>query len=167
MQNYNNFNSYGVPGAVPTPMPRMNQWQNNWPGYAQVPQQSADGRVYVNGRAGADAYPIPQNMNVITLWDTESKRFYVKGYDNNGMPRVLEDNDYSAHVEPEKVQQSSIDTSTFATKDDIKAAISEAFSNLQIPSMAGYVTRQEFDQGLSELTLGNGGRIVRNNDANG
>ena len=163
MQNYNNYNPYGVPGA----MPRTNPWQNNWTGYAQVPQQSSDGRVYVNGRAGADAYPIPQNMNVITLWDTESKRFFVKGYDNNGMPRVLEDNDYGPHTEPEKAQQVPVDTSSFATKDDIKAAIAEAFSNVHIPSMAGYVTKQEFDKGLSELMLGNGGRIVRSNDANG
>lgn len=167
MQNYNNYGNYGGYTTVP---PRVAAWGNtyqNGMGMQQMPQQSPDGRIYVNGRGGADAYPIPQGMSSITLWDTEGNRFYIKGYDNNGMPRVLEDNDYSAHVETEKMQQAPFDTSAFATKDDIKNAIHEAFSNLSMPNMNGYVTRQELDQEFSKLMLGNGGRVVRNNEPNG
>lgn len=130
-------------------------------------QRVSDGRTYVNGRAGADAYPMPNGVNVIVLWDTEAKRFYVKGYDNNGMPRVLEDNDYSGHVEPEPAPQSTVDLSNYATREDIKNMIADAFRNISIPNMTGYVTQYDFDKALSELSVGNGGRIVRTNESNG
>ena len=167
---YNNYNAYGGQNVV---NPRVNTpaqvatWNTGWNGYNQIPQQSSDGRVYVNGRAGADAYPIPNGINYIVLWDTESKRFFIKGYDNNGMPRVLEDNDYGPHMEPEPASQLSVDLSMYATKEDIKEMISQAFSNATIPSMVGYVTQKEFDKALSELAVGNGGRIVRANESNG
>ena len=170
MPGYNNYNGYGVQNVV---NPRLNNpvqvatWNTGWNGYSQIPQQSPDGRVYVNGRAGADAYPIPNGMNFIVLWDTESKRFFVKGYDNNGMPRVLEDNDYGPHADPEPAVQQSVDLSAYATKDDIKQMIAQAFSNATIPSMVGYVTKDEMNKAFSELTLGNGGRIVRANESNG
>lgn len=164
MPVYNNYNPYGVQRQVAVP---NNNWGNNFNGYSQIPQQSSDGRVYVNGRAGADAYPLPMGVNLMVLWDTESHRFFVKGYDDNGMPRVLEDNDYTPHIDPEPVKQEKLDMSCYATKDDIKAMISEAFSNATIPSMVGYVTRKEMDDAFSELTLGNGGRIVRVNESNG
>lgn len=134
-------------------------------GYMQPQQQAmqrpSDGRTYVNGRAGADAYPIPAGVNEIILWDTEAKRYYVKGYDNNGMPRVLEDNDYAPHVEPERQSQPQVDLSQYATKEDIKNMISNAFG------MSTFITQQEFNKALSELSVGNGGRIVRTNESNG
>lgn len=147
-----NFNPYNA---------QMNNGYYN-PGFVQPQQQMmqrpSDGRTYVNGRAGADAYPIPSGVNEIILWDTEAKRFYIKGYDNNGMPRVLEDNDYSPHVEPEVNAQPQVDFSQYATKDDIKNMISNAFG------MSTFVTQQEFNKALSELSVGNGGRIVRGNE---
>lgn len=151
MPGYNNYNTYssqGVvnPRVVPTPAVSVN---GGWSGYNQAPQQSSDGRVYVNGRAGADAYPLPMGVNFMILWDTDAHRFYVKGYDNNGMPRVLEDNDYGPHIDPEPMQQTSVDTSSFATKEDIKRM------------------REDFDSILSQLAVGNGGRIVRLNESNG
>lgn len=167
---YNNYNAYTGQNIVnpraTTPVQVAN-WNTGWNGYSSVPQQSSDGRVYVNGRAGADAYPIPNGMNFIILWDTESKRFFIKGYDNNGMPRVLEDNDYGPHIEPEPMPQQNIDFSAYATKEDIKQMIADAFSNATIPSMVGYVTKDEMNKAFSELTLGNGGRIVRTNESNG
>lgn len=170
MPVYNNYNAYGGQGVqnprVVTPGVSINGWNGNgnWNGYNQQPQQSPDGKVYVNGRAGADAFQLPAGVNYMVLWDTESNRFFEKGYDNNGMPRVLADNDFTSHVEPEPVQKESIDLSSYATKDDIKAMIQEAFSNATIPSMVGYVTRKEMDQAFSELSLGSGGRIVRTNE---
>ncbi len=165
MPGYNNYNPYMTQNQVVNP--RINYNQGWGVGYNQMPQQSSDGRVYVNGRAGADAYPIPPGLNEIILWDTEGKRFYIKGYDNNGMPRVLEDNDYIPHTEPDVQPQGNMDLSAYATKEDIKNMIAEAFSNATIPSMVGYVTKDEMDKAFGELTLGNGGRIVRMNESNG
>lgn len=146
--NYNAFGSQGIvnPRVVPSPGVNVNA---GWNGYSQAPQQSSDGKVYVSGRAGADAYPLPMGVNYMILWDTESNRFYEKGYDNNGIPRVLADNDYGPHTEPEPVHQSNVDMSGYATKDDIQKM------------------RNDFDRILSELAVGNGGRIVRMNESNG
>lgn len=141
------------------------------PAYGQMPyqpqmpmmqQRPNDGKTYVSGRAGADAYPMPNGVNQITLWDTDAHRFYVKGYDNNGMPRVLEDWDYMPHVHQETQAAPAVDMSKYATKDDIKAAITEAFQ-----SLSGYVTEEQFNKELSGLSVGNGGRIVRANESNG
>lgn len=150
---YNNYNAYanqGVvnPRVVPVQSPGVNV-NAGWGGYNQAPQQSSDGRVYVNGRAGADAYPLPMGVNVMILWDTDAHRFYIKGYDNNGMPRVLEDNDYAPHSEPEPVSPQNVDMSSYATKEDIQKM------------------RNDFDSILSQLAVGNGGRIVRMNESNG
>lgn len=156
MPGYNNYNAYGGAGVtnprvIPNQGVSFNGWNGNsgWGGYPQGPQQSQDGKVYVNGRAGADAFQLPTGVNYMVLWDTESKRFFEKGYDNNGMPRVLADNDFSPHIEPENMSQSSVDLSHYATKEDIQKM------------------RQDFDSILSQLAVGNGGRIVRMNESNG
>ena len=148
---YNNYNTYGNSGVVnPRVVPTAGVNVNaGWNGYNQAPQQSSDGKVYVSGRAGADAYPLPMGVNYMILWDTESRRFYEKGYDNNGIPRVLGDYDYGPHSEPEPAPQQNFDMSGYATKDDIQKM------------------RNDFDRILSELAVGNGGRIVRMNESNG
>lgn len=171
MPGYNNYNSYGAQSQIVNPrintIPVNNSWGNNgYMNYIQ-PQQSNSLKTYVNGRPGADAFQLPPGVNSMILWDADSQRFFVKGYDNNGMPRVLEDNDYTPHTEPEPVQQPQVDLNGYATKEDIKQMIAEAFSNATIPSMAGYVTRKEMDKAFESLSLGNGGRIVRNNESNG
>lgn len=157
MQGYNNGYNNGY-NAQPNQIGMRNNIYNS---YGQ--QQAIVGKLYVNGRAGADAYPMPMGVNEIVLWDSESPRFYLKGYDNNGIPRVLEDNDYTPHIQPEVLANGEIDLSKYATKDDIKAMIAEAFSNAVVPSMSGYVTRQEMENEFSGLCLGEGGRIVRSN----
>lgn len=170
MQGYNNgYGNYGVQNVIqrPTPGNGNTVWDNNWGGYNQMPQQSSDGKIYVNGKAGAEAYPIPRGMNQVILWDTDSRRFFIKGYDNNGMPRVLEDNDYTTHVDPEPNPQQNVDLSQYATKEDIRGMISNAFSSIQMPNMNSYMTKAEFEKILTELSVGNGGRIVRFNESNG
>ena len=156
--NGNNFgNAYG-----------NNGYGNN--GYGnpnfQNPQPGFDERVYVTGRAGADAYQLPRGVNRQVLWDNDDDRFYIKGYDNNGRQRVLGDFDFQEHVEPEPVNYSNIDLTPYATKDDIKKMIGEALSNAYSTNLAGYVTKDYLDHALSELSVGNGGRVVRNNESN-
>lgn len=165
VQGQNNYNAYANPGVVNS---RVNNWApgiNNWNQGIGTNYVANDGKIYVNGRAGADAFPLQYGMNSAVLWDTESKRFFVKGYDNNGIPRVLEDNDYTPHVEPETAHQEMTDLSVYATKEDIQNMIASALSNVQSPKMSGYVTKKDFEKALSELTVGAGGRVVRENDA--
>lgn len=171
MQGYNNLQTRPQPQRVNAVAPMNDMYGNgmamNAPnGYQNYPQQPVDDRVFVTGRVGADAYPMPQGVFKVVLWDTSDKRFYVKGYDNNGILRVLGDFDYDDHVEPEPVSAANIDLTPYATKDDIKAMIGDAFRNIQMPNLAGYVTQADFNKALSELSVGNGGRIVRNNESN-
>lgn len=150
----NNYNWGGYPGYVAP----VNNWGQT---VTAQPQQyvNNDYREFVHGRAGAEAYQLKPGTTMQVLWDDETDRFYVKGYDNNGRPRVLADNDFIPHVEPEVQQQTQIDTSMYATKNDIQQMINDALSN-----MNGYVTQNQLNQALSELAVGSGGRIVRSNE---
>ena len=131
--------------------------------YNQVPMQQ-DGRRYVTGRAGADAYQMQPGESEVILWDDDARRFYIKGYDEKGRPRVLEDNDYSPHVDPE-TPQNSLDMSNYATKDDIKAIMADTLKKVKPPNMNGYVTLEEFNKALSELSVGSGGKVVRSGES--
>lgn len=169
MPGYNNYQNYGNYASYPG--------QNQYVNMTTAPQQPnygyqqpvRDNRFqfvdYVSGRAGADAYQLPTGVNYAILFDNDYKRFFIKGYDNNGRPRVLEDNDYNPHVEPEpQSEHQNIDLSPYATKDDIKNMINDALSGFSIPNVNSLVTQKELDKALSELSVGNGGRIVRNNE---
>lgn len=119
---------------------------------------------FVHGRAGAEAYQLPPGVFRAKLWDDETNRFYVKGYDNDGRPRILDDNDFDTHIEPEPITQPQIDLSNYATKADIQAMIGEAFRNIRFPNMDGYVTQDYLNNRLSGLCVGSGGRIVSENE---
>ena len=180
---YGNFGNNGIRGGVNTGVVgNVNNGLNNtgWNtagfnagggyqtnGFNPVPPQ-ADNRVFVTGRAGADAYQLPPGVNMQILWDDDNDRFYVKGYDESGRPRILMDKDYFDHVEPE-TPAADIDMSRYATKDDINAMITEAINNAvkevakktKAPDMKNYVTREDFDEQLAGLSVGSGGRVVR------
>ena len=180
MPGYNNYQNYGNYANYPV----QNQYvgmrntntvpQQSIPNYgfqqqSQMPMQDNRFQLvdYVSGRAGADAYQLPNGVNNAILFDNDNQRFYIKGYDNNGRPRVLEDNDFQTHVEPEpKVVQPNIDMSLYATKDDIKDMMAEAINNIQFPNLKDFVTQKDLNRALSGLSVGNGGRIVRNNESN-
>lgn len=177
------YNAYNVP-AYPYGYQPGNQFQyqpNTAGNYAfgagyqplqnQSQQQANDHYVYtdyVSGRAGADAYQMPPNVNKVWLFDNDTNRFYIKSYDNNGRPRVMEDNDFAPHVEPEPAsnQIPQIDLSPYATKADLEQMFSNAMKNVQLPNLANYVTQNDLDKALSGLSVGNGGRIVRVNESN-
>jgi len=163
--NYgNNFNNNGYNG--------YNGYNNNNFGLTpqEIVQYFQQGRLiwsdYVHGRAGADLYQMPPGINMVRLWDDEDNRFYVKGYDNNGRLKVLDDNDFTEHIEPEPTTPANIDLSAYATKDDIQQMINNALSNVQIPNSQTFVTQSQFNNALSRLAVGNGGRIVMNNEQN-
>lgn len=188
--NYSNYGNYGayqspaMPNNVRPTVPANNgtyayntgfngNYMNN--GYQPNPNPTPvqDDRWifsdYVSGRAGADAYQMPTGVNKVLLFDNDTNRMYIKGYDNNGRPRVLEDNDFQPHVDPEPQVSSAppIDLSSYATKDDMQRMINIAVSKANQPKanqpdLTKYVTQDDLTKVISELSVGNGGRIVRN-----
>lgn len=184
MAGFNNYANYGNYGAYPNNGGQQNvrptipanngnftyntgmngNYMNN--GFQQAPLPVQDDRWiftdYVSGRAGADAYQMPTGVNRVLLFDNDTNRMFIKGYDNNGRPRVLEDNDFQPHVDPEpKAVMPNIDLSNYATKDDIQKML----NGIRMPNLSGYMTQKDFDEALSELFVDNRGRIVRNSES--
>lgn len=128
--------STGYPNYV-----QLQQMQNYQQMQQPQPQQTngSNGLPYVHGIEGAHAFPMPQSVNRIILWDDTVDSFYIKGYDDMGKPKVLAWNDFSPHVE-EKTEPTEPEN----------------------PSE--YVTKEYFDKVLRELKIGEKGRIVRSNE---
>lgn len=192
MQNYNNYGNgnYRNINPVQNTIQRNNAigsnngwnagafngigYQNdNYPmgGYQannyNQPQTQIDYRVFVAGRIGADAYQLQPGVNVQVLWDDDADRFYIKGYDDKGRPRVLGDFDFQPHIEKD-TPQSTTDMSAYATKDDIEAIVTEIVADALKKSKQNtskYVTIDAFNKALSELSVGSGGRVVRANES--
>lgn len=144
------------------------EWSNGWNGTGMnvqapqpqtpVPQQPArqpDTKILVNGRPGADAYPMAQGSTMVYLWDRNAPRLFIKAYDNNGYPCVMEDYDLTPHVDPEP---------DYATKEDIREMIEEALGNIQMPNPKNYVTRDYLDKAISRAISGNKGKVSRNDE---
>jgi len=147
-----------------------NNWSNGWNGtgmntvqpQTQTPTQpqpqptrQPDTKIIVNGRAAADVYPMPQGSTMVYLWDRSGERLFVKTYDSNGYPCVIEDYDLTPHVDPEPA---------YVTKDDIREMIVEALGDIQIPNTKNFVTRDYLDKAISRAISGNKGKVNRNDE---
>lgn len=95
----------------------FNNWQYNpVPNYIPTQPQS-NGIIWVQGEAGAKAYPVASGQNVI-LMDSEASAFYIKSTDQNGIPMPLRVFDY---VERKPTIESSKSiTDEYVTKEDLK-----------------------------------------------
>lgn len=188
MQNYNNYGNPNAPGNMNVNRSFVNNsgyngmnpnvgnvgWNNGWgyqtngfnTGFNSASNQNG-GRIYVTGRAGADAYQMPPGVVEQILWDDDAPRFYIKGYDEKGRPRVLEDNDYQSHIDSD-MTQNGIDMSMYATKDDIKSIMTDMAKKIKMPNMSGYVTTDDLNKALSdflsELCVGSGGKVIRSGE---
>ena len=100
-------------------------WSMSMPNSSPA-QQSSNGIIWVQGEAGAKSYMVGAGQSVM-LMDSESNVFYIKSSDQSGMPMPLRTFDYTERVapKPEAVQ----------------------------PKM-DYVTRDEFEKRLAELSSG-------------
>lgn len=92
----------------------------------QQPQSSSSGIVWVQGEAGAKAYPVAPNTSLL-LMDSESSSFYIKTTDASGMPLPLRTFEY--------VEKSGQQTE--------KPMVSQQSND--------FITREEFEKRLSEL----------------
>ena len=119
----------------------------NYSQFQQIPQQvqqqptqnSSNGLLYVHGLEGAHAFVMPAGVDRIILWDDTDNRFYIKGYDDMGKPKIIADNDFQPHV-------------------DKKPNKSEAIGS------ENFVTIEYLDKVLGQLKIGDQGRIVRNDE---
>lgn len=145
-----------------------NMWSNGWNGTGMntqspqpqtpvqpQPQRQPETKIIVNGRAAADAYPMPQGSTMVYLWDRNGERLFVKTYDNNGYPCVVEDYDLTPHVDPEPA---------YVTKEDIREMIAEALGDIQMPNTKNFVTREYLDKAISRAISGNKGKVNRNDE---
>lgn len=92
-----------------------------------APQQQSGGNglIWVQGEAGAKSYLVAPN-NTVLLMDSESPKFFIKSADASGMPMPLRIFEYKETTQ--KVQsEPTVDTNK-------------------------YVTREEFDRRIAELT---------------
>lgn len=124
--NYNN----GFPVTYPQMMPQMPYQQMPQPVVPQMqnPMQNAQqadnsGIVWVQGEAGAKAYPVQAGKSLL-LMDAEQHQFYIKSTDQSGMPMPLRIFAYEEVVE----------------------------SNVPKTETKNFITREEFEQRLAELS---------------
>lgn len=91
------------------------------PTFSPPPLQSDSPMIWVQGEAGAKAYPV-QNSKMVVLFDSEEKRFFIKTTDGSGIPQPLRIFEYT-EVTGNKKEAPSVDTSMFVTKDELNEAI--------------------------------------------
>ena len=112
-----------------TQMTSMNQMQqpqqNNQPAGNQ-------GFVWVQGEAGAKAYPVAAGNSVL-LMDSESPVLYMKSTDISGRPLPIEtydlvkreDRPVITQAPVQQVQQPQIDLSQYVTMSELEAKVEE------------------------------------------
>jgi hypothetical protein len=123
----------------------FNPYQNLYsynPVYQTPVSQNPYNQIFVVGIEGAKAYPLPNGVTA-TLWDSEKNLFYIKQVDAVGRPSIVKICEYNDYVEPTSQQQMN---SNYATKEDLSR----------------YLTKEDLDKALSELSVGEKGRVVRN-----
>ncbi len=105
---------------APTPLGANNGTtvsRYSMPSTPPPPQQySAPGIIWVQGEAGAKAYPVSKGNSVL-LMDSETNSFYIKSTDANGVPQPLERYEYKKVEEP--IAQKA--PSDYVTKEDFDA----------------------------------------------
>lgn len=94
----------------------------------QVQQQNVtpiqNGRIWVQGEAGARSYLVAPNSTV-ELWDSENQTIYLKSADASGMPsiKILDYTVRESHNNtPNTPSVATVDSSSiYATKSEIEA----------------------------------------------
>lgn len=93
--------------------------------------------AFVQGIEAAKAFQVPYGYDTAILWDTEKDLFYVKRIDQMGRPYIEKTCHYEdVQPDPEVPAVQNIDTTQF-------------------------ITKEYFDQVLSQLIVGEKGRVVR------
>ncbi len=116
--------NYGFPmNYQPMYYQQQQQVQPNAQSQMSYMQPQQSGIIWVQGEAGAKAYPVPAGSNQL-LMDSESECFYLKSTDPSGMPQPLRIFEYKEIVRTQEPTQ----------------------SHAALPDMSQYVKKSEFDE---------------------
>ena len=129
---YQSFNQYYSPN-----------YQGLFPQTYQPFQQNQNTQLntfqWVQGQAGAEAYPVAPGASVI-LMDSNAPVIYYKSADQSGRYLPMKTYDLVERTEPVQGpnEAPSIDTSTFVKRDEIDSLVAKAVLNyLNTPAKEG------------------------------
>lgn len=109
--------SYQSQSQMQQPQPQQNQTTGN------------AGFVWVQGEAGAKAYPVAAGNSVL-LMDSEAPVLYMKSTDSSGRPLPIETYDLVkrepvSHQPPVQQKMPEIDLSNYVKNEDLEAKVME------------------------------------------
>lgn len=115
----------------------MNNMVNPWMAYQQpnyvnanqTPKNDTNSIIWVQGEAGAKAYPVQPGCSVV-LMDSENPYFYIKMADASGMPLPLRVFEYSERKVPEPAAMITMNPDEYVTKDYFDKKLSEITDKL-------------------------------------
>ena len=116
----------------------MQMQPNNYSQMNYNQSQQQQGIIWVQGEAGAKAYPVAAGSNVL-LMDSEGECFYIKSTDSSGMPLPLRVFEYKeiVHTQPQisnTGNYSNFNPNDYVTKnelEELKKEIKKINSNSQ------------------------------------
>lgn len=124
------FNPYQT--AQPVVMPQMVQPA---PAPQTTASNSGNNLNWVQGEAGAKAYPVAPNTSVL-LMDSEESVFYIKATDSSGMPQPLRIFDYTertSHNAPKSVPAVQTDIVTREEFERLKEDVTRLAKGVRKP----------------------------------
>lgn len=110
---------------------------------AQNCRYVTDNRLYVQGIAGANSYPVAPGT-IVQLMDNEAPYFYLKSADINGVIQPLKRYHYEEDpiVQPEKQETSS----EYVTKEDFDKKFDEIMSAIAGLNRSHYNNNRKGDR---------------------
>lgn len=81
------------------------------------------GIIWVQGESGAKAYPVQPGKS-LALFDSETEQFFIKSVDISGMPQPLRTFVYTEAKETDHTVE-KVDTSVFITREEFQQAMSQ------------------------------------------
>lgn len=149
--NPNYFNQYYQPSMpqVQPPMDRLQQLQAQQYQMPQVPPQTNQGLLWVQGEAAARSYLVAPNTTVL-LMDSDASRFYLKSADNAGMPslrmfeykEVSQNTPQAAQSVPDNLDDKYVTRQEYDTLQVKYAEIMDKLDSFHVPAVAAEDTRK-------------------------
>lgn len=138
--------NYGLPVNYQTPVPYQQHYpiQQTISNTPIVANNNTNGITWVQGEAGAKAYPVAPSNSVL-LMDSESECFYIKSTDASGMPMPLRTFTYTEVVQSSN-EQPKMNTSqlvTFEDLDKLKQEFKQALDEIRPKSMSRKENKDE------------------------
>ena len=102
--------------------PQYNAYTPNY--YSSSNNNHNTSVVWVQGLAGAQAYPVPSG-NTVMLMDSEDSVFYMKSTDSTGRPLPLRIFEFHERVNEPQEQKPQVDLTNYVTWDAFEKRMDE------------------------------------------